>query len=200
MIDSKLARRLAVSLVAFCAVVACGVARSGAARAATCPPPPSVVHPFAAWNDTTDYVPATGGTFESTGTAWATTGSASLRSENEPWHVHGTAESRSLVLADGASATSPCTTAPHITSVVRFFARSLTGAGALHVELLVNGGKNGVLDGGLVSAGNDWQPTGQILLPWAKPLNGAVELQVRLTAVGGSFAVDDVYIDPYVRR
>src|SRR3954451_20371588 len=98
----------------------------------------------------------------------------------------------SLLLA----AVSGCTTAPMITSVVRFFVKNTGSAsGHLHVEILVNGGKNGILDGGTITATSTWNATGQIVIPWAKPLKGAVQLQLRLTPVepDASFTVDDVY-------
>lgn len=183
------------------------LASAPAALAATCPPPPSIVHPFLPWGDATDYVPVTDGSFESSakGSQWMLSGSgASIVSDNEPWHVNGsTSDSHALSLQTGGQATSACTTAPNIASVVRFFVKN-TGAsdGELHVQLLVNGGKNGILDGGYLSAGSDWQPSEIVYLPWAHPLSGAVDLRVVLTPVGtgASFSVDDVYIDPCKSR
>jgi hypothetical protein len=170
------------------------------AAAASCPPPPPLVQPFLPWGDSIRYVPVTNGDFEpiaagSHAEAWSLSGGASVVAENEPWQPGGSA----LRLDAGGSATSACTTAPQITSVVRFFVRNVGSAGGeLHVELLVNGGKNGILDGGLISADSSWAPSEVMTLPWAKPLKGAVDLRVRLTPVGAgaAFEVDDVYIDP----
>jgi len=177
-----------------------------AAFAANCPPPPAIVHPFLAWGDAGDYVPVTGGSFEHANPSlqWRLSKSgASIVSDNEPWDVSGSAGGHALSLQADGQATSACTTAPHIASIIRFFVRN-TGAetGELHVQLLVDGGKNGILDGGYVTAGSDWQPTDVVYLPWAHPLSGAVDLQVVLTPVGAgaSFSVDDVYIDPCVSR
>jgi hypothetical protein len=68
----------------------------------------------------------------------------------------------------------------------------------LHVEVIVNGGKNGVLAGGVIYPAAGWNPTNPINVPWPHPLQGAVQLQVRLTAVGtgAAFQVDGAYLDP----
>ena len=176
-----------------------------AALAAACPPPPSVVNPFLPWGDGLDYVPVTDGSFEpiakgSKDRPWSLTGNAAIVSDNEPWYIDGdSSDNSALLLQEGDQATSACTTAPQIASTVRFFVQNVGSAtGRLHVEILVNGGKNGVLDGGDISAGPTWQPSDVIVLPWAQPLKGAVDLRVRLTpeGAGAAFEVDDVYIDP----
>jgi hypothetical protein len=178
------------------------------ASAANCPPPPTSSAAFSSFGDAASYVLANNGSFDplakgSKESPWALSGGASVVGENEPWNLgRGTTQS-ALALPAGSSAVSGCTTAPMITSVVRFFVKN-TGSpnGHLHVEVIVNGGKNGILDGGTITAGSNWAPTSQIVLPWANPLKGAVQLQVRLTPVepDASFTVDDVYIDPFCSR
>jgi hypothetical protein len=102
-------------------------------------------------------------------------------------------------LADGRSLTTDCIRVPKPQAIVRFFARSTTGSGSLHVELLVTGTRL-VLDGGLVSAPATMGPVPQIVILPVGLRHGALPLQVRLTAVGGSFDIGDVYIDPYVQK
>ena len=198
---------LVVLAIASAAATAASLLASArpALAGSSCPPPPSSSEPFAPWGDQNSYVPATDGGFEpiprgSLQQPWSLSGSASIVSGNEPWHIDGNRnDSRSLSIQAGGKATSACTTAPLVTSVVRFFLKN-TGAasGELHVQLLVNGGKNGTLDGGYITAGSSWQPTAVLALPWAQPLSGAVNLQIVLTPVGAgaSFQVDDAYIDP----
>jgi hypothetical protein len=99
-------------------------------------------------------------------------------------------------LADGQSLTTDCLKVHKAKPVVRFFARSTSGGGSLHVELLVSGA---VVDGGYVTATDTMGPTAQVVLP-VELRSGNPQLQVRLTAVGGSFDVGDVYIDPYVQK
>jgi hypothetical protein len=174
------------------------------ASAATCPPPPDVVQPFLPWGDAISYVPVTNGSFEplakdSKETPWTLSGNARLVSDNEPYFVSGSSgDKTALYLGAGGSAVSSCTTAPQISPVVRFFVKNVGDpTGQLHVEVLVNGGNAGVLDGGTITATPEWGPSPTIRLPWG-PLRGAGDLRVRLTPIGAgaTFEVDDVYIDP----
>jgi hypothetical protein len=169
-----------------------------------CPPPPPNVSAFGQWGDSLSYVPVNDGSFAVGGPAahnspWTLSGGASIVRDNDPSNLGGPGGFGALSLSPGASAVSACTTAPMIKTIVRFFVKN-TGAptGLLHVEVLVNDGKNGVLDGGTITAGSTWAPSPAISVPWPKPLKGAVNLRVRLTAVGtgASFEVDDVYLDP----
>lgn len=165
-----------------------------AASAATCPPPPTTVLPFVPWSDSHDYVLTTGGSFEPGAPAWSLAGGASLVSDNAPNGLDPATDSHALYLPGGASATSACVTAPQIIGVVRFFAKSVgISGGSLRVEILVKGG---VYQAGTVSPDSGWAPS-PILLSNAPQYKGAVTYQVRLTAIGGSFSVDDVYFDPY---
>jgi hypothetical protein len=103
------------------------------------------------------------------------------------------------LLADGATLTANCTRTPGIQSIVRFYARNLSGTGAIHVEILANHGKD-LLDGGLVTAPSTLTALNAVVIPWDRNGRGATDLQVRLTAVGGSFEIGDVYVDPFVMR
>jgi hypothetical protein len=102
-------------------------------------------------------------------------------------------------LADGQSLTTACVRVPKVQPTVRFFAQSTSGSGSLHVELLVTGTPL-VLDGGLVAAPATMGPVDQVVLLPFGLRRGALPVQVRLTAVGGSFDLGDVYVDPYVQR
>jgi hypothetical protein len=103
------------------------------------------------------------------------------------------------LLADGASLTTSCTRTAGIQAVVRFYARSIDGTGAIHVELLTNRGKT-VLDGGYVTASSTLAAVSTVAVPWDKAGRGASDVQVRLTAAGGSFEIGSIYIDPYVQK
>ena len=104
-----------------------------------------------------------------------------------------------LYLPAGSSATSPCTTAPMIAGLVRFWLRNAGATGGLlKVEVLVKGG---TYYAGTITAGSSWSPS-PMLLSSAPYYSGAVAYQVRLTPVGtgSAFNVDDVYFDPYCSR
>ena len=106
------------------------------------------------------------------------------------------------LLTDGASLTSDCVRTPGIQSIVRFYARSASasGTGAIHVEVLANRGTV-LLDGGYVTAPATLTLLDAVVLPWDRHQNkAATDLQVRLTAVGGSFEIGDVYVDPFLMR
>ena len=100
-------------------------------------------------------------------------------------------------LDDGASLLADCARTSGIRPVVRFYARSVSGTGAIHVEVLTRRGSV-VLDGGYVTAGPSLAPVQATSIPWDR--NGAADFQVRLTAAGGSFEIGDVYVDPYMQK
>jgi hypothetical protein len=104
------------------------------------------------------------------------------------------------LLADGASLTSDCVRTPGIQSIVRFYARSVSGTGSIHVEVFANRGTV-LLEGGYVTAPDTLSALNAVLLPWdRRQSKSATDLKVRLTAVGGSFEIGDVYVDPYLQR
>jgi hypothetical protein len=169
------------------------------ARAASCPPPPTDVHPFVPWSDNASYVLTTGASFEQGTAGWTLTGGANVVNGNAPNSLDASSDNHSLYLPAGSSATSPCTTAPHIVGIVRFFLRNVgSSTGALNVRVLVKGK---TYDAGTIGAGGDWQPSA--MLPSNAPnYTGAVAYQVQLTPVGtdAAFVVDDVYFDPYASK
>jgi hypothetical protein len=185
---------LAAAATAVTATIAAGT--TGVAVAATCPPPPTPLHPFTPWSDNNDYVLTTGGSFERGATPWQLSGGAQVVSDNAPNKLDSSTDSQSLYLPAGSSATSACVTAPQIVGIVRFFTKSLSAGGQLKVEVLVKGG---TYEAGTVTASSSWSPS-PMLASNAPHYKGAVTYQVRLTAVSGSFDVDDVYFDPYVSR
>ena len=63
--------------------------------------------PFASWGDSSSYTLIPGGNFEAGAFPWALTGGAKVLAGNETYHVGGPADSQSLSLPAGSSATSP---------------------------------------------------------------------------------------------
>jgi hypothetical protein len=185
-------RGLALASVAACTAAALTVS-VGTAAAADCPPPPAPYQPFLSWSDTHSYVLTTGGSFEKGSAPWSLGGGAAVVNGNAPNKLDPATDSQSLYLPAGSSATSACVTAPKIVGVVRFFARSSAPGAQLKVEILVKGG---VYQAGVVTAGSGFAPS-PMLVSNAPAYSGAVTYQVRLTALGGDFNVDDVYFDPY---
>ena len=125
-------------------------------------------------------------------------------SGNEPWFVNSKADTKSLSIAKGGTATSPpfCVTA--LSPSLRFFARSEGKSARLDVDVIYTNpqtGANDYLTAGTVGATTNWAPTPQMLL-WANLLSaispsGTTNLALRFTAVSGTWFVDDVYVDPF---
>ncbi len=184
------------------------LAAAPAAQAATttgCDDQP-LSRPFLPFLDPALYTPVTDGGFEAGGVGWKLTGGAGVVAGNESFQVGGAADTRSLRLPSGSSATSAplCIGVLHPTA--RLFVRN-TGLplSTLAVEAIVTD-RTGILSRlpiGVVAAGPAWTPT--LPLPILQNLtaaldaDGTVDLQLRLTPVGlgGSWQIDDVYVDPY---
>jgi hypothetical protein len=192
-------RCLALAAIVATAATVGVTARAGDAWAATCPPPPSTVYPFAPWADDNSYVLTTGGSFEPGSAQWSLSGGATVTSGNAPNALDPSFHSHSLSLPAGSSVTSPCVTAPLILGMVRFFARNTGTLGTqLKVEVLVKGA---AYSAGTFMPGSQWAPS-PMLTSSSPAYKGAVAYEVRLTAMGtgGPVSVDDVYFDPYVSR
>jgi hypothetical protein len=153
---------------------------------------------FLPWLDLMNYVQAPDGGLEAGGADWTLRAGAKVVPGNEPFKVGGAGDSRSLALPAGASATTALSCHGLDRPTLRFFARRTSGLlPVLRVEA-VHGGV-AVPVGVVAGLGSAWQPT----LPMLLPLNllpdldddGAVAF--RFTSLGGGFAIDDVYVDPY---
>ena len=152
---------------------------------------------FLPWLDLMNYVGVPDGGLEAGGSDWVLRGGAAVVDGNEPFQVGGAGDARSLSLPAGASATTAPTCRGLDRPTLRLFARRTSGfLPVLRVDAVQDGLTVPV---GTVIAGHAWQPT----LPLVLPLNLLPDLaddaavSFRFTAAGGSFAIDDVYVDPY---
>jgi hypothetical protein len=156
---------------------------------------------FAPWLDVAQYVPAPGGSAESTAGWNSLDNGAAIVSGNEPWNVGAASDARALGLPSGASATTDtmCVGIQH--PDVRFFSRG-SGLGTLRVDALFE-----LADGTVASTTvgvmgpSGWTPTP--VMPLAVSLlpllpGNYTPVRFRFTAVGASFAIDDVYVDPWM--
>jgi hypothetical protein len=160
---------------------------------------------FAAFGDNADYSLAPGGAFESGATGWWLAG-ASVVAGNESAKVHGADDSRSLAISATGKAVSPafCVGIQHPT--FRFFARRTSGTwGVLNLKLRVKG-SDGVVNETVVAsvtaADTAWHPTAPVALStvlglWNGDQSASVQIVFDPEDSGGSWAIDDVYIDPY---
>lgn len=161
----------------------------------------SLSQPFLPWADVAQY--ALSGSFEPGSKPWSLDG-ASVAGGNEPYFVTSSSDSRSLNIPGAASATSTtmCVGLEH--PDLRFFAKASNPSATLTVEVLFEDAAGNVLSLpiGVVTANTGWalsapMPVVANLLPL---LPGSyTPVQFRFTASGGSFRIDDVYVDPFCK-
>jgi hypothetical protein len=161
----------------------------------------SVSKPFSPWSDRSDYALAPGGAFEAGDGGWTLHG-ARTEAGNEPFKVRSGTDARSLELEPGDVATSPvmCVGLEHPT--MRFFARGdrkLLSTLTVEVVFETSLGIQASAPVGLLLPNGAWQPTPTFLVVAnLLPLlpNRHTPVQFRLRAIGGTWNVDDVYLDP----
>jgi hypothetical protein len=186
---------LIFTLVAGAIALAGTVSPASAGLGLACPDPTG--KPFSPWSDYANYVFSPNGGFESGTTDWSVSG-AKVAPGNESFYIHASGDKYSLSMPAGASATSPAMCISLLSGKMRFVARGDSGA-KVNVQIVYRGLLSsvlGILDGGTYSVGKSWTPSPQVgMLGGVLPLLTA-SVSFRFTAVGGSAAIDDVYLDP----
>lgn len=153
--------------------------------------------PFASWGDFAQYTLVGDGDLTAGAAGWDLDG-ADLVVDNEPWYVHGGDTPRALRLRTGDSATTPpiCVTLAHPT--MRFFLRNGGGLlGTLKVDVVMSNGLTlpvGVITGLL--GDSDWDPSPPLLVV-GNLLDDEVAFRFTAIGLGGTWTIDDVYVDPY---
>jgi hypothetical protein len=176
-----------------------------AAAQAACAPSPTT-KAFQAFGDSADYSLAPNGAFETGSGGWSLAG-ASVVSGSESYGVHSPSDSKSLAISATGTAVSPAVCVDITRPTFRFFAKRTSGSwGNLAVKLRwreASGITNETVVG-TVDSGTSWQPSAALSLSRALPLwnlNQTVSVQLVFDPenYGGSWAIDDVYVDPYAR-
>lgn len=143
---------------------------------------------FSSYGDPRSYVLVPGGDFAS-GAGWTLEGGA-------------TVASGALSLPAGSSAVSPSICISKETPFLRSMARDSGVSGSkLQVEVLYEGldtAQNRVVAGDKDEA---WDPTHPLAQNYGLATLGGTDssVRVRITAAGGDWEVDDVYVDPFAR-
>ena len=157
---------------------------------------------FSPWLDPASYVVAPGGAAESAD-GWALSGGAAIVDGNEPWNVGGTGDSHALSLPSGASATTGTMCVGIENPDLRFFSRG-SGLGIVKVDVLFETSLGTVASapvGAMTPSGWTLSPVMPLAASLLPLLPGNhTPVQFRFTAVGGNFAIDDVYVDPWARH
>jgi len=189
-----------VGLLAAATWIAAAVS-SGSALAATCSYT-QTSQLFAPWGDYGSYTPFQGSTFESGASGWSWGNGANIvTGDSNP--LLGHAGTHSVQIPGDGTARSPWVCVNATTPSMRFFVRRVSGTGNLTVRGVVNsGGKQVATLTTLTTVAGGWNPSPIVIFP---PLLTAsttgINAQFQFTAdPGTTFRIDDVELDPYLRR
>ncbi|MDX6692160.1 MAG: hypothetical protein QOG15_3617 [Solirubrobacteraceae bacterium] len=170
----------------------------------------SLAQPFLPWADPASYTLAPGGTIEGDATAmWSMSGGAAAAAGNEPFFVSDGADTTSLSLPAGSSSTTGamCVGVEHPT--LRFIAKRTGGStpGSLRVDVLYEdlaGNTDSIAVGSVSGMMSGWRASAPMLIlaNLLAPLQGGqAAIALRFTPQGNSsWAIDDVYVDPFRRH
>jgi hypothetical protein len=178
-----------------------------AAAQAACPSTPTT-KPFKVFNDQNDYSLVPNGGFELGAGGWSLAG-ARVASGNESWSVRAPGDSKSLAIDATGTAVSPTVCIDLKRPTYRFFARRTSGSwGVLNLRVRwqdSSGHTNETTIAALDSNfGTTWAPSptlniASLLGLWNNDQYYIVQLVFDPENYGGSWAIDDVYVDPYGR-
>ncbi len=180
------------------------VATAEAATATTCPET-TLVQPFLKWQDSGYYSLVAGGGFEAGEPAWTLSGAAKVASGSETFAVTGTLGKSSLSLPEGASAQSPTICVEPNDRTFRFFARSEGTSASVTVKVVYENSakKTSVTLSKSGTVSSSWAPSGilETGVPASSMVAGGVaDLSITFTATKGTARIDDVYLDPRMKR
>ncbi len=190
-------RRIAATLFGV-VLLTCAVP---AAASAACPSNPAS-QLLSAFGDNAAYSLLNGSSFESGSAGWSLTNAEVLEEEG------ATEGANALAIEPGGKAVSPTFCVSSEYPSFRFFGRQLSGGGrgaSLNVALLWTDlwGYHHTTSVGSLQPGGEWTLSpvlelGRALPLWMPGLTIQVRLQFQASG-SGSWAIDDVYIDPYSR-
>jgi hypothetical protein len=192
-VDLRRAVVLAVGVLSLAAPASAGAFEA-------CPSQP-LAQAFLPWGDAGWYGQVPDGGMESREGAWRLGGPAQFASPNEPFFVRSRGDLWSLSLAAGASGASAPTCIELGHPTLRFFVRNtgaVTAGLQVSVEYVDLAGIPRSQRIAVLTGSSAWAPTPilPMLVNLTSPLT-AQEVAVRFTASGGSWQIDDVFVDPY---
>lgn len=195
--------RLVLATFVVAIAAAAGTTQSASAGVLSCND--SAERPFAAWGDSSPYTLAPNGSFEYGSMGWSLNNGARVVAGGNTWR----SSSYSLSLPSGASATSPTACVKIADPASRFFLRNTSGSGKVRVDVQYKtllGLLPVTANLGYATAGSEWQPgpkydhvLANILGTLGLNSGLSASLRFKFTAVGGSFQVDDLFVDPLIQ-
>jgi hypothetical protein len=178
-----------------------------AAAQAACPTT-QTTKAFQAFGDNNDYSLVQNGGFETGANAWSLSGSA-VTAGNEPWSVRRAGDAKSLAISAGGVAVSPTVCVDLSRPTYRFFAKRTSGSwGVLNLRVRwqdASGRTNETTIAALDSNfGTAWGVSAPLNIAsllglWNADQDVSVQFVFDPENYGGSWAIDDVYVDPYAR-
>jgi len=160
---------------------------------------------FLPWADPANYTLAPGGSFESNDAKWSLIGASREADENESFNVGRDSDHSSLLINNGGTAISPAMCVGLGQPTARVFFKQVDGLSlaGLRIDVLFDDvtGATHTQYIGMLGARSAWTPSPQLaivanLLPL---LDAGTPVAFRFTALGGSFQIDDLYVDPWAR-
>jgi hypothetical protein len=181
------------------------VAGAQAATTQKACPETALVQPFTAWGDSSYYSLVPGGSFEVGEPRWTTLGPAVVALGSEPYDVTGTPGWFSMAMAAGGSAESPYMCVEPNDRTFRFFLRAGTPSATLNVSLVYQGplGLPVVVAAKSFNISGGWElsptlHTGAAVVSAVS--GGSAQLALEFASTRGIVRIDDVYLDPRMRR
>jgi hypothetical protein len=157
---------------------------------------------FAPWGDAGTYAPFQGASFESGASGWSWGNGARIVGGDSNTLLPS-AGTHSVEVPGGGTARSPWMCVNSSTPSMRFFLRRVSGTGNLTVNGVVSSGVDKVTTLITISAASDtWQPSPIVVIPpFLTASATGINVQFQFTADAGTvFHIDDVELDPYLRR
>lgn len=171
--------------------------------------PAEIVRPFAALGDGADFFLAPNGGFEQGADGWTLTGPATIQTVNEPFFVRSADDTRSLRLERGATVTSPATCVgkqyPYARLVVSGSPRAELRVSVVSVD---RKGREQVDRVRTLKGSGAWELSDKLDTRsnplFAKSLlqsgAGTTAIAFRFTVISGTWAIDDLHVDPFKLR
>jgi hypothetical protein len=162
---------------------------------------------FLPWADVANYTLAPGGDFENaaSSTSWDVSNASRVTTDNESYYVGSSNDHSSMAIGNGGVATSPAMCVGLQNPTLRVFYKRTSGStlSTLRVEALFEDayGNTQSLTIGTLGGTGAWTLSPQMviganLLPL---LDDGTPVAFRFSAYGGSFQIDDAYVDPWSR-
>jgi hypothetical protein len=161
---------------------------------------------FLPWADPASYTLAPGGDFENNKSHWTLIAASRDTNDNEPFHVGRSSDHSSLSIDNGGLALSPAMCVGLGEPTARVFFKQTGGlpGAALQIDVLFDdaSGTTEAQTIGMLGVAQQWRLSPQLLtmanlLPTIGA--GSTAIAFRFTAIGGSFQIDDLYVDPWHR-